>query len=462
MAINRPGYMRIVVLLGLALLVAGCHGTTFDVSEGESRLVKAQYRAILSVERAALGSDGQPVLDDRGRPVASVSVCAEPSPDALKSTALVLAKDAKAGSVEALLKASSTTEYVGLRTQTIQLLRDAYFRLCEAFMNDGIDAVAYDVLQRRFQSQIVALLAVEQLTGAVVAGRRGTAGHDPATQLARIAEALEESEDALRALLTKREKAKADLDALEDKGKTLPDGKDKEANKTAVEVARRALAAVDEQVERRQHVIRELKASFVRATQSQATQSTPDQVEPPGASVAGVGRSADTGVADAVRAITLNAINQDYESQVCFETLRYHNHLGQFRNDINHAFDSGGIPTNLAEGVFLDHCRNLFASQADFRNARASAAEAFADAIGEVTKKIGTEFTAVDAASYIRALAESVPMEPGVAFLPHERDPKGGTMLLPDGSTMEIHGRFEAKGSIAGDGVAGGRDENGN
>ena len=146
--------------------------------------------------------------------------------------------------------------------------------------------------------------------------------------------------------------------------------------------------------------------------------------------MAASGASADSSVAEAVRAITLNAINQDYESQVCFETLRYHNHLGQFRNDVNNAFDSGGIPTGLAGDTFLDHCRNLFASQADFRNARVGAAEAFADAIGDVTNKIfANKLSAKDAAIYIRALAESVPTEPGVAFLPH--NPKGGTVQLP-------------------------------
>jgi len=431
-------------MLGVAVLVAGCHSQTFDVSRGESWLVEAKHRAILSVERPVFGSEGQPVLNERGRPVTSVSVCAEPSPDALQSTALALGADLSAEALNALFKASymrsETQEYVGLRTQTIQLLRDAYFRLCEAFMNDGIDAIAYDVLQRRFQSQIVALLAVEQLTGAVVAGRRGD-GENPATLLARITGALEESEATLRDLLQEQGKATELLSGLE----AEKDGENgKKEHEAQVAAAREALEAVKEQVERRQQVTGLLRNSFAIAARRTASRNG---AESAGGSTATSGGSSDSGVAEAVRAITLNAINQDYESQVCFETLRYHNHLGQFRNDVNNAFDSVGIPTNLPEGAFLEHCRNLFASQADFRNARVGAAEAFADAIREVTGKIATgEVTADEAAIYIRALANAVPIEPGVAFL--SQDPKGGSVRSPVGSKPNIDDTFEVNASI--------------
>lgn len=438
--------MRIIAFLCLAALIAGCHGKTFNVSDGQSRLVEAKHRAVLSVKRPVIGVEGQPVLDDRGRAVTSVAVCAEPSPDALQSTALALGGEASADKIGAILEASfvqsETQDYVGLRTQTIQLLRDAYFRLCEAFMNDGIDTIAYDVLQRRFQSQIVALLAVEQLTGAVVAGRRGPAG-DPATHLAHIADALEESEQTLRDLERERDKAEEHLSTL--KGKKVPD-KDKKIHEAAVEATREAVTTLEGQIERRQQVIRLLKASYETAVLRMATHEVSESNE---ASKSVAGRSAVTGVAEAVRAITLNAINQDYESQVCFETLRYHNHLGQFRNNANNAFDSGGIPTKLKDPIFLHHCANLFATQADFRNARVSTAEAFADAVKTVTEKIGTgTLSAKDAVAYIDALAEVVPTEPGVAFLP--RDPKGVTMQLPVDGELEIDGKFKATASTKG------------
>lgn len=274
--------MRLFVLLGMAVLIAGCHGKTFNVSKGKSRLVEADHRAIVSVKRKVLGSDGQQRFDDHGKPVASVAVCAEPSPDALQSTALTLGGEASAEVVDAVLKGffveRETQEYVGLRTQTIQLLRDAYFRLCEAFLNDGIDAIAYDVLQRRFQSQIVALLAVEQLTGAVTAERRGASGNR-STQLARIADALDQSENALRDLKQKLEDEKAALDALE----ATRDGA-----KAAIEDAQRTLATIKRQIERRQQVIRALKESFVKAAQAAGNR---DSAEPANATTAASSRS---------------------------------------------------------------------------------------------------------------------------------------------------------------------------
>lgn len=408
--------MRFVAFLGLVFVTAGCHSESFDVTDGESRLVEAKHRAVLSVKRSVIGSEGQLVLDDEGDPVESVSVCAEPSPDALKSSALELggkaSKEGVDAALEAVFKRSETQQYVGLRTQTIQLLRDAYFRLCEAFMNDGIDAIAYDVLQRRFQSQIIALLAVEQLTGAAVAGQQATA-EIGATEVARIAGSLEESEKILRDLRKERDQAQKYLDEL--KNKEVPK-KDEKEHVEAVSIAHQALEAAENQVKRRRQVADLLNGSFIRATQA----AEDGDVRGPVESAARAG-----GVADAVRAITLNAINQDYESQVCFETLRYHNHVGQFRNDVNNAFDSIGVPTSLPEGVFLDHCRELFALQADFRNARVGAAEALTIAVGQVTKKlVDNELSAKGAALYIRALAESVQLVPGVAFL--HQDSKDG------------------------------------
>ena len=325
--------MRTVILLSAALLLGACD-KTFDSSEGKSRLVRAEHRAIISAKRTVIGSHGQPVLDGDGDPVTSLAVCAEPSPDALLSTIRELRVNAPEAVVKALLsyKKAENTTYIGLRTQTIQLLRDAYFRLCEAFLNDGIDAIAYDVLQRRFQNQIIALLAVEQLTGAVTAGPRVVIGYGP-TQLVQITSALEDSEKTLHELGKEKNQAAKDLDALE----KMTSGNEDE--KPEIEAARRNLAMIEEQIGRREHVVGTLKKHFFQQNTT-GTEPTKDTTR---------GRLPASEVAEAVRAITLNAINQDYESQVCFETLRYHNHLGQFRNVTNDAFDSGGLAGSFKE-----------------------------------------------------------------------------------------------------------------
>ena len=408
--------MRCVVLIGIAITMGGCFHVipTFDASDGKSRLIEAKHRAIISVKRPLIGSDGRPVLDERRKQVTSLAVCAEPSPDALQATVVALKKKLPAEAVKALFsfEKSEIPEYVGLRTQTIQLLRDAYFRLCEAFLNDGVDAIAYDVLQRRFQRQIVALLAVEQLTGAVTAGR-GTATRSSTTAATDVAKAIEESEQILLDLEKKKE-AEKDLAELKAHG---------EAKETAIEATKRRIAVIQGQIERRQHlIIKLLEAEFVRTTQGTQNSNAEDSSKDTDR------RSASAEVANAVRAITLNAINQDYESQVCFETLRFHNNSSQFRNDVNNAFDSAGLEKDLKEDVFMDHCRNLFASQAAFHSARVSVVEAYASAIERVTEGMLSgdgKLSAKDAADYIRMLADSVPTEPGAVFLPRTHGMNG-------------------------------------
>lgn len=99
-------------------------------------------------------------------------VCAEPSPDAMSAMAMeAAAKGGVPSKVQVELSAAlqQSAAFVGLRTTSIQLLRDFGYRLCEAFLSGGIDQGEYDLLMRRFQKNVVALLAIEQLTGAVKA-----------------------------------------------------------------------------------------------------------------------------------------------------------------------------------------------------------------------------------------------------------------------------------------------------
>jgi len=72
-------------------------------------------------------------------------------------------------SVELSAALQQSAAFVGLRTSSIQLLRDFGYRLCEAYLSGAIEPGQYDLLMRRFQKNVVALLAIEQLTGAVKA-----------------------------------------------------------------------------------------------------------------------------------------------------------------------------------------------------------------------------------------------------------------------------------------------------
>lgn len=102
-------------------------------------------------------------------------ICAEPSPDALtvlSATGGISATNAQtqtaANATGALAESGAS---IGLRTQSIQLLRDAMYRLCEGYASGAIGPEDYVMMQRRFQSAMMGLIAIEQLTGPVVAGQ---------------------------------------------------------------------------------------------------------------------------------------------------------------------------------------------------------------------------------------------------------------------------------------------------
>lgn len=142
----------------IAILFAGC--STFNVNKQESKLVSAKERAIIVVQK-----QGKKTNDAN-----HTIVCAEPSPDALSSYAMQLAAEGKIPEGTALKLAGSFQEgtaFIGLRTQSIQLLRDAMYRNCEAYANGAIDEAEYAIASRRHQRNMVALLAIEQLTGAI-------------------------------------------------------------------------------------------------------------------------------------------------------------------------------------------------------------------------------------------------------------------------------------------------------
>lgn len=147
----------------LMVALAGC-GATYSLKEflpqdgqPKTALIDIKQRAILSGKR-----QGQ-----TGPATNEIVMCAEPSPDALTSLASEFAADAKyRDSLQATLGFSQqeSASFVGLRTQTIQLLRDGMYRLCEGYLSGALTQADFAWLSRRYQRNMVALLTIEQLT----------------------------------------------------------------------------------------------------------------------------------------------------------------------------------------------------------------------------------------------------------------------------------------------------------
>jgi hypothetical protein len=103
-------------------------------------------------------------------------VCAEPSPDTVAAHAAELAANAsltlKSGDqANSSLAAgySQSVASIALRTQTIQVLRDGYFRLCEARLNNLIEKQDYQIIVAFIDEFIATVAAIEAVGGTVQA-----------------------------------------------------------------------------------------------------------------------------------------------------------------------------------------------------------------------------------------------------------------------------------------------------
>ena len=92
--------------------------------------------------------------------------CAEPSPDALSAHAasIALGTTSPSGGGQIDVEQISKPTGIGLRTQSITLMRDALYRICEASNNGNLQKWETAAILLRSQDLTAVMLAVEQLT----------------------------------------------------------------------------------------------------------------------------------------------------------------------------------------------------------------------------------------------------------------------------------------------------------
>ena len=157
----------ILAFVSLPLFLAACDGSTIyrksDLGGVRTLSIDAKQRLVL------VGTRNEP-----GEPPKRV-VCAEPSPDALVAQAAVLSAGGayKAGGTEAPSASGNlgvglqeSASSIGLRTQSIQILRDGYYRLCEAYMNGAISTEEYTRVTLNIDTFINVALAIDGLGNA--------------------------------------------------------------------------------------------------------------------------------------------------------------------------------------------------------------------------------------------------------------------------------------------------------
>lgn len=155
-----------VVFATPSIILAACEGSTIHKKSSlggiETLSLDAKQRLVIVGTR-----------HERGKPPQRV-VCAEPSPDALVAQAAVLSasgnykgpegQTSAGGNMGVGLQESASS--IGLRTQSIQILRDGYYRLCEAYLNGAIDKKEYTRVILNLDTFINVALAIDGLGNA--------------------------------------------------------------------------------------------------------------------------------------------------------------------------------------------------------------------------------------------------------------------------------------------------------
>jgi hypothetical protein len=172
----------------------------------DSESVSAQSISIDAKQRFLLAGQvyGEPIF------------CSEPSPDVFSVFSAALEANASNGEELAAafkLATNETGATIGIRTQSIQLLRDAMYRICEAYLGGGIDRDQYNDLLKRYQKSMVTLIAIEQLTGAARPGQIVIG----AGSTVNASSAVYETKQALNKARDDHDKAAAAKKSAEDK-----------------------------------------------------------------------------------------------------------------------------------------------------------------------------------------------------------------------------------------------------
>lgn len=224
---------RVIILLTL-WTTYGC-GANFNSiyhkfkTKDHSVLIDAKQRVI------AVTQSKTDLKDSSGNITATETttrLCAEPSPDALSALTAAASGSGSYKEISAQLAGSisEVASNIGIRTQSIQLLRDGMYRLCESYVNGALDRKEYIAQQRRYQIMMSGLLAIESLTGVVTPKQVILRGESAATTGKGILEAeqnVKEAKDNLKTAEDEEAKAKVALAAAktakEDYEKQHPD-----------------------------------------------------------------------------------------------------------------------------------------------------------------------------------------------------------------------------------------------
>jgi hypothetical protein len=225
----------LVATLAVALSGCGAHFNSIhrDVALKSNRpsmqLIDAKQRAIITVPGRVNYTDvttENNALVRTQKTAPQLLFCAEPHPDVFSVFAAAASgngsfgQSGAPGALELALGFSASSSEQGStigRTQTVNLLKEVMYRTCERYINGGMGQLELATQASRDQRLIVATLAIEQLTGAIlpkpiIIGAAGAAGGGGSAAAAIVA--LDEAWKAKEAAAVTKGKAEAAYEEL--------------------------------------------------------------------------------------------------------------------------------------------------------------------------------------------------------------------------------------------------------
>lgn len=280
-------FFRLWTVAAVAVSISGC-------TLGNLNSIYREFSSAPGSDSQIIDVKQRTILQQRG-PDGRTMVCAEPSPDALAVYGASVAAEGENPGYFSGSFSGSTTEAgtpFGIRTQSIQLLRDTYYRSCEAFMSGAIDKETYDTLIRRLNLQAMGFLAIEQITGKLDHASANVVSPELVGLYNKRKAALKVIEDETALIAARDEEVK------KDPTKKPAWDAEKPSHQKKIDDAKTELAQVEKQI-----------ADAAKAI-----------VEAPA-------REAESGVASvraiqAAEKIALSVLKADYSLQMCFSRQR--------------------------------------------------------------------------------------------------------------------------------------------
>jgi len=148
-------FKRMTLLLVGTAVLSGCaefnsiyRASKIPAAGGKVTTVDAKQRHLISSNRNS-----------------NIRFCAEAAPDVFSAFATSSAAKGDKSGGQFAFSSTETAAAIG-RTQTINVIRESMYRTCERFISGAIDEDQLIVQAARDQRAMVAILAIEQLTGA--------------------------------------------------------------------------------------------------------------------------------------------------------------------------------------------------------------------------------------------------------------------------------------------------------